>query len=138
MPRTDTDATVPSYEEVLLAREATRALEGHPDDGENLRLQVASAGKKITTVDLPAAAVGPLLEVLKVVGAGKSVSVHAADAEVTTQQAADLLHVSRPYVVTMIENGTLPARMVGNQRRLPLRDVLLYKHDTQAKRRGAR
>jgi excisionase family DNA binding protein len=45
------------------------------------------------------------------------------------------LNVSRPYVVGLIENGTLPARMVGNQRRLPLRDVLTYSEETRAKRR---
>ena len=70
-------------------------------------------------------------------GEGKPVAVHAADAEVTTQQAADLLNVSRPFLVGMIDKGALPARMVGNQRRLPLRDVLAYKRDTQAKRRAA-
>lgn len=137
MPRIDTDTTTPSDQEALLAREATRVLEGHPADGEHLRLQVSAAGKEVTTLELPAAAVGPLLAILKAMGEGKPVAVHAADAEVTTQQAADLLNVSRPYLVGLIEAGTLPARMVGNQRRLPLKDVLVYKRDTQAKRRAA-
>jgi excisionase family DNA binding protein len=44
------------------------------------------------------------------------------------------LNVSRPYLVRMIEKGTLPARLVGNQRRLPLKDVLAYKADNRAKR----
>jgi excisionase family DNA binding protein len=59
------------------------------------------------------------------------------DAEITTQQAAELLNVSRPYLVGMIENGTLPARMVGNQQWLPLKDVLAYKSENRAKRREA-
>lgn len=136
MPRIDTDPTIPSDQEALLAREATRALEGHPADGENLRIQVAAAGKEVTTLDLPAAAVAPLLAVLKAMGEGRPVAVHAADAEVTTQQAADLLNVSRPFLVGMIDQGLLPARHVGNQRRLPLKDVLAYKRDAQAKRRA--
>jgi excisionase family DNA binding protein len=102
-----------------------------------LKLQVAAAGKEVTTLDLPAAAAAPLLAILKAMGEGKPVAVHAADTELTTQQAADLLNVSRPFVVGLIDNGTLPARMVGNQRRLPLKDVLTYKRDNQAKRREA-
>lgn len=137
MPRTDTDPTIPSDQEALLAREATRILTGHPADGESLRLQVSAAGKEVTTLDLPHAAAGPLLAILKAMGEGRPVAVHAADAELTTQQAADMLNVSRPYLVGMIDNCTLPARMVGNQRRLPLKDVLAYKRDNQAKRRAA-
>ena len=136
MPRADADPTIPSDQEALLAREATRVLEGHPADGEHLRLQVAAAGKEVTTLDLPAAATGPLLAILKAMGEGRPVAVHATDSEVTTQQAADLLNVSRPYLVGLIDGGTLSARMVGNQRRLPLKDVLAYKRDTQAKRRA--
>lgn len=51
-----------------------------------------------------------------------------------TSSAADPLNVSRPYVVGMIEKDTLPVRMVGNQRRLPLKDVLAEKADNRAKR----
>ena len=61
MPRTETDPTIPSDQEALLAREATRVLTGHPADGESLRIQVAAAGKEVTTLDLPAAAAAPLL-----------------------------------------------------------------------------
>jgi excisionase family DNA binding protein len=137
MARAETDPTIPSDQEALLAREATRVLEGHPTDGERLRLQVSAGGKEVTTLDLPSAAAGPLLEILKAMGEGRPVAVHAADAELTTQQAADLLNVSRPYLVGLIDSGALPVRMVGNQRRLPLKDVLVYKRDTQAKRRAA-
>ncbi len=58
-------------------------------------------------------------------------------AEIITKHAADLLHVSRPYLVGMIERGELPARLVGTQRRLLLKDVLAFKTDNEAKRRDA-
>ena len=53
--------------------------------------------------------------------------------EITTQQAADLLNVSRPYVIGLVDKGVLPSRMVGNKRRLPLADALTYKAETKAK-----
>ncbi|MBM3654939.1 MAG: helix-turn-helix domain-containing protein, partial [Alphaproteobacteria bacterium] len=68
---------------------------------------------------------------------GNAVSLAATDAEVTTQEAAAILNVSRPYLVGMIDKGILPARIVGNQRRLPLQDVLAYKADNRARRRAA-
>jgi excisionase family DNA binding protein len=74
---------------------------------------------------------------LKEMGSGKALTLVADEAEITTKQAADLLHVSRPYLVGMIEKGELPARMVGKQRRLPLKDVLAFKKDNEAKRREA-
>ena len=53
----------------------------------------------------------------------------------TTQQAASILKVSRPFVVTLVENGELPARQVGNRLRLPLQDVLNYKAANGPRRR---
>jgi len=137
MPRTELDPTIPSDQEAQIARQAAHVLESRPVDGDSLLLQVRAAGKEVTTLDLPAAARGPLLAILRAMGQGKPVAVHSADAEITTQQAAELLNVSRPYLVGLIDKGILPARMVGNQRRLPLKDVLAYKRETQAKRRAA-
>jgi excisionase family DNA binding protein len=76
------------------------------------------------------------MDVLEETAAGKAVSLVAVEADVTTQQAAAILNVSRPFVVGLIDKGALPVRMVGNQRRLPLRDVLAYKADNRAKRRA--
>ena len=56
------------------------------------------------------------------------------EAEITTQRAAELLNDLMLYVVGMIDRGELPVRMVGNQRRLPLKDVLAYKAENRAKR----
>ena len=133
MTYTSSEPTFPSDQDAVLAREVSRALEGAGDTA--LRLQVAEAGRELTTFDLPPSVVRLLVDILKETAAGHAVSVVPLEAEITTQQAADLLNVSRPYLVGMIEKGTLPARMVGNQRRLPLKDVLTYKADNRAKRR---
>ena len=133
MTYTSSEPTFPSDQDAVLAREVSRALEGAGDTA--LRLQVAEAGRELTTFDLPPSVVRLLVDILKETAAGHAVSVVPLEAEITTQQAADLLNVSRPYLVGMIEKGALPARMVGNQRRLPLKDVLAYKADNRAKRR---
>ena len=99
-----------------------------------LLLQLAKAGEVVTTVRLPAAAARLLMQMLAEMGKGRAVSVAPSDVEVTTQQAADLLNVSRPYLVGLIDKGELPVRKVGNQRRLPLADVLEYKDRTRANR----
>ena len=137
MSRTRTEPTVPTDQEALLAREASKALEAHDAAGKGVRVQVAEAGREITALDLPPAAARLLLQMLKEMGAGNAVTLVPLAAEITTQQAADLLNVSRPYLVGLIEKGVLPARLVGNQRRLPLKDVLTYKAENRAKRLDA-
>jgi excisionase family DNA binding protein len=113
----------------------SRALEQHDADHEVLRVQIAAAGHEVTTLDLPPVVARLLVNILKETAAGHAVTLVPFEAEITTQQAAELLNVSRPYVVAMIDKGTLPARMVGNQRRLPLKDVLAYRADNRARRR---
>ncbi len=134
MPRTDTTPTIPSDQDALLAREASLAIETQHADMGSLRLQLGNAGKEVTTVRLPAAAAKLLLQLLTELGKGRAVSVAPTDVEITTQQAADLLNVSRPYLVGLVEKGELPVRKVGNQRRLPLADVLEYKARNRANR----
>ena len=134
MSRTGTKPTIPSDRDALLAREASRAIETQHVDMGSLQLQLANAGNDVTTVRLPEAAAKLLLQVLTELGNGRAVSVAPTDIEITTQQAADLLNVSRPDLVDLVNKGELPVRKVGNQRRLPLADVLEYKSRTRANR----
>jgi excisionase family DNA binding protein len=134
MPYTPSEPAIPSDQDAVWARELSRALEQHDAGPKVLRVQIA-AGQEVTTLDLPPVVARLLMNILKETAAGHAVTLVPFEAEITTQQAAALLNVSRPYVVGMIDKGTLPARMVGNQRRLPLKDVLAYKDDNRAKRR---
>ncbi len=135
MPYTHSEPTVPSDQDAARAGEVRRALEQHDADHKALRVQIAGAGQEVTTLDLPPVVGRLLMDILKETADGHAVTLVSLETEITTQQAAELLNVSRPYVVGMIDEGTLPARMVGNQRRLPLKDVLAYKLDNRAKRR---
>src|SRR3984893_5100451 len=129
------EPTVPSDQDAVLAAEVSRALELRHADETALRVQVAVAGHEVTTLDLPPVAARLLMDILKEMAAGHAVTLVSLEAESSAQRAAEVLNVSRPYVVSLIDKGTLPARMVGNQRRLPLKDVLAYKADNRAKRR---
>lgn len=113
--------------EVDQAEAAARALaEG--------RVVVVPRGRKGEPVEVPASVVRVLAEVLDHARRGEPVRVIADEEEITTQQAADLLNVSRPYLVGLVDRGEIPARKVGSRRRLKLADVLLYREIDQARR----
>lgn len=77
-------------------------------------------------VELPAAAAAAVRHLLVELASGAAVHVLAEDAELTTQEAADLLGISRTYLVRLVDEGKLPARLVGTHRRLRAADVLAY------------
>ena len=141
MPRTTIDPTIAPEHEAVLAHEAARAIEAieaNVTEGLiGLRMHLTHAGQEVTTVEMPSAAVSLIRRLLKEMGDGKAVALVTDEPEITTEQAAKLLHVSRPYVVGLVDKGAIPARTVGKQRRLLLRDVLAYKRDNEAKRREA-
>ena len=78
-----------------------------------------------------------LLTILKNLQAGKAVSIIAEHQELTTQRAANILAVSRPFLVRLLEEGHIPFHMVGSHRRIYLRDLLAYKHRRDSARHEA-
>lgn len=101
------------------------------------RVVVLPGGRHPEPIDVPASVVRVLAEALDHVQRGERVRVIADDEEITTQQAADMLNVSRPYLVRLVDRGEIPSRKVGARRRLNLADVLLYREVDQARRREA-
>jgi excisionase family DNA binding protein len=78
-------------------------------------------------IELPAQVHRALLQVVEALRAGRAVTVAPHSLTLTTQQAADLLNVSRPTVVKLIEEGEIPCERIGQRRRVLLRDVLDYR-----------
>lgn len=88
-------------------------------------VRVCGSGQK--AVEIPAPAVRLLARCLAELGQSKVVGVVSLGSELSTQQAADLLGVSRPFVVKEIEEGRLPARRVGARRRIAVEELVAYK-----------
>ena len=88
-------------------------------------------------IDLPEPVAEAMAEVLEAAADGERPLVLRSPDNLTTEQAAAILNVSRPTVVRWIEAGKLPARMVGTHRRLTLGDVLAFRDQSTKRRRRA-
>jgi excisionase family DNA binding protein len=88
-------------------------------------------------ISIPPGALRLLLDVLTQLGQGRAVTILPKKAELTTQEVADYLNVSRPYVVKLIDSGKLPARMVGTRRRIAFRDLVEFDEADRKRRRAA-
>lgn len=106
----------------------------HPCEPEMIEVIVEHGEPALV---LPRPAVTLFAQILAQLAEGRGVSVIPSQAEVTTQQAADLLGVSRPYVVGLLEEGAIAHRKVGRHRRILLSDLLTYKRVDDEKRRKA-
>ena len=93
-------------------------------------------GEDETALDVPVDVLRLLVRMLAETASGNAVAVSPVDAELTTQQAADLLNVSRPYLVKLLDERRIPFRRVGNRRRILLVDIMAFKHDDESERRA--
>ena len=78
-------------------------------------------------IEIPSDLVDALLLIVQQLKTGHGVSIAALRAEITTAEAAELLNVSRPFVIKLLESGVMPFRKVGTHRRVRLIDVLEYR-----------
>ena len=108
-----------------LARESSAALakllKDHPEQ-DRARVRMDD-----TDLVLPRHALELLRNILTEMAQGNSVTIMPVHAEVTTQEAANLLNVSRPHLVKLLEKGAIPFSRVGTHRRIRLQDVMEYR-----------
>ncbi len=124
---------IASDEEAVIAREAVLRLKPVAEANRDVRLRVVESADVV--VPIPARALRLITDVLSYMADQKAVSFVPHDAELTTQQAADLLNVSRPHLVALLDRGDLPFRKVGAHRRIRAAYVIEHRAKCDAEHR---
>jgi excisionase family DNA binding protein len=130
------EITLPSAQDVQLALASTRALAPllGREGALNVPLRLSAGGVQAAEIDLPMPIARLLLGALQEMAAGNAVTLLPVPAELTTQQAAQFLRVSRPSLIKMLDAGKLPYRKVGAHRRVRYEDALLYVQNERHRR----
>ena len=136
---TATEPMLPSDQDARMAKESSRTLAPLlRDAGErgDIHLRVAGEPGQDAEIRLPRSAARLLLGALQEMAKGHGVAMVPIHAELTTQEAADLLRVSRPFLIKMLDAGKLPFRRVGAHRRVLYADVARYAQEERRRREG--
>ncbi|MDD5463079.1 MAG: helix-turn-helix domain-containing protein [Methylococcales bacterium] len=117
---------LPTPQEAEEAKLTSRALSKYAHN-ERLHLKIASNNSESDDLILPGYAINLLLDILTEMSKGNAITVMPIHAELSTQETAELLNVSRPHLVDLLEQGKIPFRKVGTHRRVLAKDVFDYK-----------
>ena len=127
---------IPSQAEALLARETRKLLAPFVNSEASLDLRALSSAKT-PTIRIPASAARLLVQILDEMSRGNAVKIIPVHAELTTQEAADVLNISRPTLIQMLDSGTLEYRKVGTHRRIRVDILMAHKRKLDADRMAA-
>jgi excisionase family DNA binding protein len=130
------ETVTPSEDDARIAQESSRRLAKLVATRRKkpLKVRIEPDGGTEETVSIPASAFRLLADILTEMARGNAVTLIPIHAELTTQQAADLINVSRPFLVEQLEKGIIPYRKVGTHRRILFKDLMQYKQMIDAKR----
>ncbi|MBN9355348.1 MAG: helix-turn-helix domain-containing protein [Herbaspirillum huttiense] len=122
--------SLPAAKEVEIAVKGQRALAAYLSTNlDTQRIQIFDEHNCPHAVELPTSALRLLVQILAELADGNAVNVVPVHAELTTQEAADLLNVSRPHFVKLLEDGLIPFHRAGKHRRVKFADLMRYKQE---------
>ena len=124
---------LPSADEKAIANQLRKILAAQMTDGAKLNFLDGST-KKPLEITLTPALSNLLMEVLRFVGNGDAVTLVPVNKMLTTQQAADILNVSRPFLISLLEGKQIDYSLVGRHRRIKADNLFAYKRTRDEKR----
>ncbi|MCW6511960.1 helix-turn-helix domain-containing protein [Lichenifustis flavocetrariae] len=127
---------LPSADERAAANQLRKILAAHAS-GQDTKLRIFDEETKTAEIVLTPGLSTMLMELLRHIGRGDAVTLVPVSQMLTTQQAADILNVSRPYLVTLIDTGKIKHSKVGRHRRIKAEDLFAYKNARDEKRSKA-
>jgi excisionase family DNA binding protein len=126
---------IPTQQEQQLADASSRILATYAIGKEHpCQIRIRQEDAMTQDIPIPVRAIELLFEILIQMARGNAVTITPVHAELTTQEAADILSVSRPYLVKLIESGEIPFRKVGTRRRVRYQDLMDYKQQIEPQR----
>lgn len=126
---------LPSEAGSILAKETSRVLSARVQTADPLQLRMLDDPTG-GTVKLPATAVRMLIHILEEMARGNAVTLIPVHAELTTQEAADMLNISRPSLIQLLDEGKIEYRRVGTHRRVRFEALMAYKRRVDGERRA--
>ncbi|MQT37339.1 MAG: Helix-turn-helix domain-containing protein [Pseudomonas helleri] len=133
-----TRTRLPDEKEIAAAAASSRQLAAFLTSKlETQRIELVDESQQREVVELPTFALRLLGEILSELAVGNAVKVVPIHAELTTQEGADMLNVSRPHLVKLLDNGVLPHTKTGRHRRIKFTDLMAYKEQRDRASRDA-
>lgn len=138
MTHTIQEMVLPAEQEVAAAVTGQRELAAFLTTRfETQRIQIFDEANEAHQVELPTSALRLLIDILAEVAEGNAVKIVPIHAVLTTQEAADMLNVSRPYLVKLLEEGGIPFHKTGKHRRIKFANLMAYKAEQARKSEAA-
>lgn len=128
-----TVSTAQNLKDKEIALAASRFLASYSPKSKTCELKL----NEKETISLPISVLPQLAEILNHIAQGNEVKIIPIKQELTTSEAAEILNVSRPYLIDLLESGQIPFRKVGVRRRILSIDIMAYKKKIDAKRKAA-